>query len=78
MRAVFLDRDGTLIVDPPDLRVDSVEELELLPDTLEALTKLSKLDFGIFLVSRKNRAERYKNTENVRMSAYPGRQLPLP
>jgi histidinol-phosphate phosphatase family protein len=51
MKAVFFDRDGTLIVDPPDLRVDSVGEIELLPDTLEALAKLSKLDFGVFLVS---------------------------
>jgi D-glycero-D-manno-heptose 1,7-bisphosphate phosphatase len=51
MKAIFFDRDGTLIVDPPDLRVDSSAELELLPDTLEALAKLSKLDFGVFLIS---------------------------
>ena len=40
-----------MIVDPPDLRVDSIAEIELLPDTLMALTELSKLDFGVFLVS---------------------------
>lgn len=51
MRAVFLDRDGTLIVDPPDLRVDSVDKLELLPETVVALTKLATLDYGVFLVS---------------------------
>lgn len=51
MKAVFLDRDGTVIVDPPDLRVDSVEEIELFPDTLEALTELAKLDYGVFIVS---------------------------
>lgn len=51
MKAVFLDRDGTLIVDPPDLRVDSVRELELLPDSLAALSELAKLDYGIFLIS---------------------------
>src|SRR5437870_4313694 len=51
MKAVFLDRDGTIIVDPPDLRVDSVEEIELFPDTIEALHKLAQLDYKIFLIS---------------------------
>ena len=51
MRAVFLDRDGTLIVDPPDLRVDSLDDLHLLPATLAALTELSKLDYGVFIIS---------------------------
>jgi histidinol-phosphate phosphatase family protein len=51
MKAVFLDRDGTLIVDPPDLRVDSIAELELFPETLPALAKLAKLDYGVFLIS---------------------------
>lgn len=51
MKAIFLDRDGTLIVDPPDERVDSIAELELLPDTLPALKKLSKLDYAIFIIS---------------------------
>jgi histidinol-phosphate phosphatase family protein len=51
MKAVFLDRDGTLIVDPPDLRVDSIEEVELFPETLPALRTLAKLDYGVFLIS---------------------------
>jgi D-glycero-D-manno-heptose 1,7-bisphosphate phosphatase len=51
MKAVFFDRDGTLIVDPPDLRVDSVDEIELFPDTLRALSELAKLDYGVFLIS---------------------------
>lgn len=51
MKAVFFDRDGTLIVDPPDERVDSIDDVKLFPDTLEALKKLSELNFGIFLIS---------------------------
>ena len=51
MKAVFLDRDGTLIVDPPDLRVDSVEKIKLFPDTVEALKLLATLDFEVFIVS---------------------------
>jgi len=49
--AVFLDRDGTLIVDPPDLRVDSIDELELFDDSLLALRELASLDFGVFIIS---------------------------
>jgi D-glycero-D-manno-heptose 1,7-bisphosphate phosphatase len=52
MKAVFLDRDGTLVVDPPDLRVDSIDKLQLLPTTLAALTKLANLKWGgVFIVS---------------------------
>ncbi len=51
MKAVFLDRDGTDIVDPPDLRVDSLEDLQLLPHTFEALERLAKLDYGVFIVT---------------------------
>lgn len=41
MKAIFLDRDGALIVDPPDLRVDSIDDIELFPDTIEAMRQLS-------------------------------------
>lgn len=51
MKAVFLDRDGTIIVDPPDLRVDSIDELRLFPDTIEALTLLQSLDYDVFLIT---------------------------
>lgn len=51
MKAVFLDRDGTLIVDPPDLRVDSVAKIHLFPDTLKALELLASLDFGVIEIT---------------------------
>ncbi len=51
MKAIFLDRDGTVIVDPPDFRVNSVAELELLPNSIEALKLLAGLDFGVFFVT---------------------------
>jgi D-glycero-D-manno-heptose 1,7-bisphosphate phosphatase len=51
MRAVFLDRDGTLIIDPPDERVDKVEKIKLFPDSLEALRLLSTLDYGVFIIT---------------------------
>jgi len=51
MKTVFLDRDGTIIVDPPDERVTSVEKIELFPDTLEALEHLATLDYSVILIT---------------------------
>jgi D-glycero-D-manno-heptose 1,7-bisphosphate phosphatase len=51
MKAVFLDRDGTLIVDPPDERVDTIAKIQLLPQTLAALKLLASLDFLVFIVT---------------------------
>lgn len=51
MKAVFLDRDGTLIVDPPDLRVDSISKLHLFPDVFKAMKRLAELDYAVFIVT---------------------------
>lgn len=51
MKAVFLDRDGTVIFDPPDERVDKVEKIRLFPDTIEALKLLSSLDYSVIFVT---------------------------
>lgn len=51
MKAVFLDRDGTLIVDPPDLRVDSMSDIHLFPDVLQAMRLLAGLDYGVFVIT---------------------------
>ena len=51
MRAVFLDRDGTVIVDPPDERVDRLDKIALFPDTMEALALLAGLDYGLILIT---------------------------
>ena len=52
MRAVFLDRDGTINVGTPTYeRVDSLGKVELLPNSLEALRLLSSLDYKVFFVT---------------------------
>jgi histidinol-phosphate phosphatase family protein len=51
-KAVFLDRDGTVSVGVPVYeRVDSIDKVELLSSTLEALTLLAGLDYSVFLVT---------------------------
>ncbi len=52
MKAVFLDRDGTINVGIPVYeRVDSIAKLKLLPNVIEALKELSKLDYLIFFIT---------------------------
>lgn len=52
MKAVFLDRDGTINIGVPVYeRVDSVDKLRLLPTVTKALKKLASLDYGVFLVT---------------------------
>ena len=59
MKAVFLDRDGTVIVDPADERVDREDKIVLFPDTIEALKYLADHDFAvIFITNQAGIAER--------------------
>ena len=49
-KVLFIDRDGTLIVEPPtDFQVDSLEKLEFLPGVFHFLSKIVK-EFGYKLV----------------------------
>jgi len=51
-KAVFLDRDGTVTVGVPTYeRVDSLDKVELLPNTVEALTQLSNMGYLVFFVT---------------------------
>lgn len=51
MKVVFLDRDGTVIQNPPDERVDSIEKIQLFPDSIEALTYLADNGFGAVFIT---------------------------
>lgn len=51
MKIVLLDRDGTVLVDPPDLRVDSVNKIKLFPDSIEALRYLADNGYGIIFIT---------------------------
>lgn len=51
-KAIFLDRDGTVTVGTPTYeRVDSLDKVELLPKTLQALQLLAPLDYSIFFIT---------------------------
>jgi imidazoleglycerol-phosphate dehydratase / histidinol-phosphatase len=58
MKVVFLDRDGTVIVDPQDERVDTLEKIKLFPDSIEALKYLADNDFtAVFITNQAGIAE---------------------
>ncbi|HYG02843.1 MAG TPA: bifunctional histidinol-phosphatase/imidazoleglycerol-phosphate dehydratase HisB [Chryseosolibacter sp.] len=41
-KVLFIDRDGTLIIEPPDEQVDSLEKLEFYPGVFTGLTRIAK------------------------------------
>jgi D-glycero-D-manno-heptose 1,7-bisphosphate phosphatase len=52
MRAIFLDRDGTINAGIPKYeRVDSPDKVELLPNVVEGLRLLATLDYTKFFVT---------------------------
>lgn len=55
-KALFIDRDGTLIVEPPvDFQVDTLEKLEFIPGVFRNLFQISKnLDYELVIVSNQD------------------------
>ncbi len=51
MKVVFLDRDGTLIPDPSDDRIDSIEKVHLFDDTVQALRLLANNGFYAVVIT---------------------------
>ena len=53
-RILFVDRDGTLIEEPPDERVDRLEKIRLLPDVIPALLALRRAGFDLVMVTNQD------------------------
>ena len=55
-RVLFIDRDGTLIVEPPvDYQVDSLEKLEFLPGVLRAMHLIAtRLNYKLVMVTNQD------------------------
>ena len=55
-KVLFIDRDGTLIIEPPiDFQVDSLEKLEFYPRVFQNLAKIAKeLDYELVMVTNQD------------------------
>lgn len=70
MKIAFIDRDGTLIYEPPDTkRIDSVEKLKILPGVFEGLKNLMTQGYKLVMVS---------NQDGVGTQAFPKKNFEKP
>ena len=53
-KALFIDRDGTILAEPADEQIDSLEKMEFIPGVISALKALSALDFELVLASNQD------------------------
>ncbi len=54
-KVLFIDRDGTLIFEPLDEQIDSLEKLEFIPGVFRNLYKISKLlEYKLVIVSNQD------------------------
>jgi imidazoleglycerol-phosphate dehydratase/histidinol-phosphatase len=53
-RVLFVDRDGTLIEEPPDEQVDRLDKIRLMPDVIPALLALKRAGFDLVMVTNQD------------------------
>jgi len=53
-KAIFVDRDGTLLKEPSDEQIDSLEKVEFVPGAISALKSLAGLGFELVMASNQD------------------------
>lgn len=54
-KVLFIDRDGTIIAEPPDEQIDSFEKFEFLPGAITCLSKIAReLDYDLVMVTNQD------------------------
>ncbi len=53
-KAIFIDRDGTIIREPADEQIDSLEKLEFVPGAIGGLSRLMSRGYELVMVSNQD------------------------
>lgn len=54
-KALFIDRDGTIIIEPEDKQIDSLEKLEFVPGVISNLRKIAEeTDYELVMVTNQD------------------------
>jgi imidazoleglycerol-phosphate dehydratase/histidinol-phosphatase len=53
-KVLFVDRDGTLIEEPPDEQVDAIEKIRFMPDVFAAMRQARKLGYKLAMVTNQD------------------------
>lgn len=50
-KAILFDRDGVLVSDPPDKRVEKLSKVKIFPEAIDALARIAKSDYQCFIIT---------------------------
>lgn len=53
-KVLFIDRDGTIILEPEDKQIDSLEKLEFYPKAISTLRKIANLDYELVMFTNQD------------------------
>ncbi|MEO1203610.1 MAG: HAD-IIIA family hydrolase, partial [Pseudomonadota bacterium] len=53
-KVLFIDRDGTLVVEPEDKQVDALDKIRLVPGVMAAMTTLRDAGYRFVMVSNQD------------------------
>jgi imidazoleglycerol-phosphate dehydratase / histidinol-phosphatase len=68
-KVLFVDRDGTLIEEPPDEQVDAIEKIRFMPEVFSAMRQAQKLGYKLAMVT---------NQDGLGSASFPQKNFDVP